>query len=164
MMNDDNGHHLLLGCHVAVGDVAPGFWMNDVSGRDGRFPHLGLSSSLSFSGSWWCLWAQVDGGGWLWWALVFVCGYSLSFVAICLFGVFGHTVVVVRWAALNTHQISFQTASLFSSAMPCEFLKKTSTTTGVFSTTMSGTCLLLHFLVRIILCSKRMDGFMALVL
>jgi len=47
-------HRLSFGCHVAVGNVAPGFCIRDVSGGRGELAHLSFLLPVSVHGCWHC--------------------------------------------------------------------------------------------------------------
>ena len=55
-----------FGCHIVVGNVAPGFHVREVSGRgEGELAHLGSLSSVSI-GACWPLFVSCGG----WWSIV----------------------------------------------------------------------------------------------
>ena len=46
------GHSLSFGCHIADGDVAPGFHITGLNRGGGELSHLSLSSLVSVHGCW----------------------------------------------------------------------------------------------------------------
>ena len=87
--NENQCHHSLFGCHIAAGDVAPGFHM----GRWRSFPSVSDRFHL-WAVIFFCKWLFASVGSCFQsWAVVFILGWLFVFVGGCL----------CSWAAIGVH-------------------------------------------------------------